>query len=672
MSKERKRGKISLLSVLILILILAPVTQAQEISYEEIWVYDTYDSVYDVALYSDGWYIVVASGTMVYLLDWYGGLVWSYDIGYYVYDVAISYDNLYIVAATDTTLYLFSWQGELLGTDSVWSYETSDYVYDGQTTYDGSYSVTPTETGVYLSDWNGDLVWSYYIGSYVNDVTISSDGSYIAVGDNDGGVHLFRFYPQETYSDIIIGQTLDDDPFLLVSSSPELYTTTPTPYTPYPYPPIWDIIGSILILFAVFILFPLIGYAGIRGIRNRRDRVKTEGTDSAIVNFKEVEPEAIEPEEKESQAPSEFTPQPTSPSTFPPELRPMYTDIKYLGKGGFSRVFKANRVSDEKEVAVKIPISLDEATGKSFLKEIKAWEGLNHPNIVELYDMNIMPLPYFEMEYVGGESLEGVKKPVNVEKAARIVFDIAEGLKYAHGMGIIHRDLKPHNILLTTQKLPKITDWGLSKVLAESKTSSVVGFSPIYAAPEQISPKQFGKTDKRTDIWQLGVIFYELVSGKLPFSGESVAEISHSIINEGAVPPSILNPEADEVEDIILKCLEKRMDKRYQSVEEVQREIAEFLKKGYKKSMKKSMEKRDITRSRIFCSDLVLMSAGLEDYTEVLKYLSIMKDYACKKEEKADIENLIKELKFRLSEDIMPGEELLEKVKILVYRVKTG
>lgn len=368
-------------------------------------------------------------------------------------------------------------------------------------------------------------------------------------------------------------------------------------------------------------------------------------------------------------SPQEFIPSSLTPKTFPPELQPKYTDVEFLGKGGFARVFKAKRKSDGKVVAVKIPISLDEATGKSFLKEIKAWEELKHPNIVELYDMNIMPLPYFEMEYVDNRSIEELKKPIEVERAARIVFDISEGLKYAHSRRIIHRDLKPHNVLLTKDLIPKITDWGLSKVLAESKTSSVAGFSPVYAAPEQVSPKQFGRADARTDIYQLGTIFYELVAGRLPFGGDSVAEISSAIINEKPAPPSTLNPEARDVEDIILKCLAKNQGERYQSVQELQKALAEHLKIEYKESLKESTRKKDITKSRLFCGDLVLISAKIGDYTEVLKYLSILKDYA-KPEETTDIENLINELDYRLKEGIEPGDDFSEKIKILAYRVQ--
>jgi eukaryotic-like serine/threonine-protein kinase len=261
---------------------------------------------------------------------------------------------------------------------------------------------------------------------------------------------------------------------------------------------------------------------------------------------------------------------------FPAELQSKYSEIEYIGKGGIARVFRARRQSDGRPVAIKTPISFDEITGISFLKEIRAWEELHHPNIVEVLDGNILPLPYFEMEYLP-HSLQEMNKPVDVNCAARIVQGIASGLAYAHTRGVIHRDLKPHNILFAEVMVPKIADWGLSKDADESKVSSIAGFSLAYAAPEQVSPREFGRTDARTDIYQLGVIFYELVTGRLPFGGEGIAEIASSIIRDRPAPPSQLNPAAGPVEGIIVKCLAKEQKERYQSVEEVQKELLAYL-----------------------------------------------------------------------------------------------
>ena len=278
---------------------------------------------------------------------------------------------------------------------------------------------------------------------------------------------------------------------------------------------------------------------------------------------------------------SNGTPAFTSPNEqknyFPRDLENKYTEISYVGRGGIAWVFSARRKFDGTKVAVKIPISFDEVTGKCFLNEIAAWETLMHENIVEVTAVNILPVPYVEMEFVPG-SLEAVEKPMPVWKAVHIINGIAAGLQYAHEHGFIHRDIKPHNILLTEDMVPKITDWGMSKVLAaDVKKSSIAGFSLSYAAPEQVSPSEFGRTGERTDIYQLGVVFYELVTGSIPFGGESIVEVGNAILRETPIPPREYNPDAAAVEKIILKCPEKDPAQRYQSAGELLDALAGYL-----------------------------------------------------------------------------------------------
>jgi len=262
---------------------------------------------------------------------------------------------------------------------------------------------------------------------------------------------------------------------------------------------------------------------------------------------------------------------------FPRELENKYTDIAFIGRGGIAWVFSAIRKTDGLKVAVKIPISFDEMTGRSFLNEIKAWETLQHGNIVEVFGVNILPVPYVEMEFVPG-SLEELKKPLAVWKVVHIIKGIADGLSYAHVHGFIHRDIKPHNILLDEDCVPKITDWGMSKVLAaDVKKSSIAGFSLSYAAPEQVSPSEFGRTDERTDIYQLGVVFYEMVTGSIPFGGESIVEVGNAILREMPISPSEYTPDAGPVEKIILKCLEKQPSDRYQSAAELLDALSRYL-----------------------------------------------------------------------------------------------
>ncbi len=261
-------------------------------------------------------------------------------------------------------------------------------------------------------------------------------------------------------------------------------------------------------------------------------------------------------------------------ASFPPELQDRYTELQYIGKGGIARIYRARRRFDDRVVAVKIPVSFDEATGKAFLKEMRVWEELHHPNIVEVSEVNILPFPYVEMEYIG-RSLDQLEKPMEISRAVHLIQGIAAGLAYAHHKGVIHRDLKPHNILITADGIPKITDWGLSRTLSHETAESVAGFSLPYAAPEQLSPARFGDTDSRTDLYQLGVMLYELVTGQLPFSGEGVYDASSAIVSREPESPAILRPEAAPLAPVILRCLQKQPKDRYQSVEEFLADLVE-------------------------------------------------------------------------------------------------
>ncbi len=266
-----------------------------------------------------------------------------------------------------------------------------------------------------------------------------------------------------------------------------------------------------------------------------------------------------------------FVPSRTSPTTsssFPTELLDKYLNPELIGMGGIARVFRAESALSGGIVALKIPVQFNETAGKCFMKEIKAWEDLNHENIVNIHEVNILPVPYVEMEYIG-RSLADLEKPLSPEEAARIVRGIAKGLAYAHSQGIIHRDIKPQNILITDSGVPKITDWGMSKVMGAYLPHTITGFSLSYAAPEQISPDKFGDTDQRTDIYQLGVVFYELLTGRLPFTGDDISQVTRQIIN-GEVPlPSENLPSSCYLDAIVKRCLEKEKDQRFQRAEDL-------------------------------------------------------------------------------------------------------
>ncbi|MEN6611492.1 MAG: protein kinase [Methanoregulaceae archaeon] len=250
----------------------------------------------------------------------------------------------------------------------------------------------------------------------------------------------------------------------------------------------------------------------------------------------------------------------------PPALENKYPDAIYLAEGGVSRVFRAHDTKENRDIAVKVPIRFDEVTGTQFTKELQIWEGLHHKNIVEIYAANIFPVPYIEMEYVG-TPLETLKFPLTVEKATEIIAGVAEGLSYAHGQGIVHRDIKPGNILIAPDGTPKITDWGLSKA-AGTKQSGIIGFSLEYASPEQLAPNLYGEPGVWTDIYQIGVLYYEMLTGRLPFKGGGMGEITQAILHDAPAPLAMEDVNAALLEDILLKCLQKNPKDRYDSVGE--------------------------------------------------------------------------------------------------------
>ena len=265
-----------------------------------------------------------------------------------------------------------------------------------------------------------------------------------------------------------------------------------------------------------------------------------------------------------------------TPDLFPAEIADRYYDIGFIGSGGISRVFLARKMENGEEVALKIPINFDDTAGKSFMKEIMAWEGLNHQNIVRVSDANILPVPYVEMEYVN-RTLNALPRPLPPRIAVEIVLGIARGLACAHSKGIIHRDIKPQNILVTPDGIPKITDWGMSKVMGAVIAPTLTGFSLSYAAPEQVSPENFGDTDQRTDIYQLGTLFFELMTGRVPFEGDEIGRVSSRITSEEPERPSAINPEAGGLDAIILKCIEKDPAMRYQSADELIADLEKYL-----------------------------------------------------------------------------------------------
>lgn len=260
---------------------------------------------------------------------------------------------------------------------------------------------------------------------------------------------------------------------------------------------------------------------------------------------------------------------------FPAALASRYYGARFIHHGGIANVFSAYRKSDGVAVAVKIPIRTDEQTGKSFLREMKVWEGLVHPGIVRIYSANILPVPYVEMEYLP-RSLADMPVPISPAGSLRMIRKIGEALLYAHDHGVIHRDLKPENILLSSGGEPRIADWGLARDEKVSFQTTLHGFSLSHAAPEQLDPGRFGTTTQQTDIYQLGIIWYWLVCGTQPFSAGSIAEATRERLEGDVVPPSARIPGLELLDPVILRCLARDPSDRYRDMRELLKDIADL------------------------------------------------------------------------------------------------
>ena len=276
----------------------------------------------------------------------------------------------------------------------------------------------------------------------------------------------------------------------------------------------------------------------------------------------------------ETPAPAERTtggyPGPAVP--FPPSLEKRFVHPEFIGEGGLARVFRAQNIRTGMTVAVKVPVRFDEVTGTHFTRDIVFWQGLEHENIIRILSSNILPVPYIEMEYAPS-SLAAISLPLPEDEGVRILLGIARGLAYAHEKGIVHRDIKPENILLTAEGIPRITDWGLGKAVSDTRQSSVIGFSPAYAAPEQIAPQRYGRPGPATDIYQLGMLFAELLTGAPVFRSEGLHDLNTAILEDIPVIPPWNGCHGDMLKQIILRCLAKKPEDRYASVVDLIRDL---------------------------------------------------------------------------------------------------
>jgi predicted Ser/Thr protein kinase/predicted esterase len=252
-----------------------------------------------------------------------------------------------------------------------------------------------------------------------------------------------------------------------------------------------------------------------------------------------------------------------------------YRNSEEIGRGGMGVVYRAEDLKLKRPVALKfLPPHLRDSPElkERFLIEAQAAAALSHPNICVIYEVGESEeRPYMAMEYIEGETLrDKLKKgPVTAEDALNVAMQIAGGLEEAHQKGIIHRDIKSANIMITAKGQAKIMDFGLAKVNEGSlltKEGTTLG-TVAYMSPEQA---QGNDVDRRTDIWSLGVVMYEMLSGVLPFRGEREASILYSVVHEEPKPLRALQPGvSQELKQIIDRCLKKEPEARYGSAAEL-------------------------------------------------------------------------------------------------------
>ncbi len=267
-----------------------------------------------------------------------------------------------------------------------------------------------------------------------------------------------------------------------------------------------------------------------------------------------------------------------------------YEIVEEIGRGGMAVVYKGIHPFLESYVAIKVLPEYfvqDKEFVDRFTREAKTMMSLHHHNIVRIYDAGIYENKYFiVMDYIEGKTLKDLIKKeghIEIERAVRIIGEVCEALSYAHKNSVIHRDVKPSNIIIEDKTGKSyITDFGIAKAVSGTKlTETGVSLgTPEYMSPEQFSEK--GSIDQRTDIYSLGIVFYEMLTGDIPFKGDTPLGVAYKHVNTPPPHPRILNPLISPyLEKIILKMLAKDLDERYSSMDEVIKDLHYFNNKEY-------------------------------------------------------------------------------------------
>jgi beta-lactam-binding protein with PASTA domain len=257
-----------------------------------------------------------------------------------------------------------------------------------------------------------------------------------------------------------------------------------------------------------------------------------------------------------------------------------YRVLRRLGRGGMADVYLAEDEELGRRVAIKIlneRHAADDQFVERFRREATNAAGLSHPNIVSIYDRGEAEGTYYiAMEYLEGSTLKEIvveRGPLPIDEAIGFARDVLEALRFAHRKGLVHRDIKPHNVMCDADRRVKVTDFGIARAGASQMTEagSIIGTAQ-YLSPEQA---RGGVIDHRSDLYSVGVVLYELLTGTVPFTGDTPVEIAMKHLSTAPEPPSARRPEVPgALDQIVLRALAKDPDERYQTAEEMDAELA--------------------------------------------------------------------------------------------------